>query len=213
MTNVQVASVFWGAAWQKPEGVALATKLNDFLKFIVGSSLIDQLAEYNTPTQRIGHGTFGGTTTLAAPVPAAVTTDESIRNLLRDAALHDANLPRPSKNTLYCVFTPAGVQVKDGADASCTVFCGYHNVMDAGIFYAVLPFPGCGGCLNGHTEFDSLTITTSHEMVEAITDPVPGQGWYDDTFGEIGDIDNTRVKRVGAFLVQKEWSNRARRPI
>ena len=213
MTSVQVATVFWGSAWQKPDGVALATKLNDFFRFIVGSSLIDQLAEYNTPAQRFGHGTFGGTSTIVTSEPAAVTTDVSIRNLLRDVALHDAHLPRPSKNTLYCVFTPAGVQVKDGADASCTVFCGYHNAMDAGIFYAALPFPGCAGCLNGHTEFDSLTITASHELVEAITDPVPGQGWYDDTFGEIGDIDNTQVKRVGAFLVQKEWSNRARRPI
>ena len=38
-------------------------------------------------------------------------------------------------------------------------------------------------------------------------------GTHDNTFGEIGDIDNTQVKRVGTFLVQKEWSNRARRPI
>src|SRR5207302_9519594 len=30
--------------------------------------------------------------------------------------------------------------------------------------------------------------TTSHELCEAITDPVPGEGWYDDTNGEIGDI-------------------------
>jgi len=25
-------------------------------------------------------------------------------------------------------------------------------------------------------------------LCEAITDPIPGQGWYDDANGEIGDI-------------------------
>jgi Kelch motif len=213
MTKVQVVSIFWGASWQQAQGATLANNLNDFLKFFVASSLIDSLSEYNTPTQRIERGTFGGTITVTASSPATITTDDSLRNLLRDLALNDPSLPRPSKNTLYCVFMPPGVQVKDGADASCTQFCGYHNVMDSGIFYAVLPYPGCSGCLNGHTDFDSLTITTSHEIVEAITDPVPGSGWYDNTFGEIGDIDNSQVKRVGAFLVQKEWSNRARRVI
>jgi len=55
-------------------------------------------------------------------------------------------------------------------------------------FTAVMPYPGCAGCLGGAAAFDALTSTTSHELCEAITDPIPGQGWYDDNNGEIGDI-------------------------
>jgi hypothetical protein len=39
---------------------------------------------------------------------------------------------------------------------------------------------------------DALTGTSSHELCEAITDPVPGASWYDDHNGEIGDIAWTR---------------------
>jgi len=57
--------------------------------------------------------------------------------------------------------------------------------------------------------FDSLTVTASHELCEAITDPVPGQGWYDDNNGEIGDICAWTTKTVGQYTVQQEWSNSA----
>jgi hypothetical protein len=33
--------------------------------------------------------------------------------------------------------------------------------------------------MGGMTNLEALTTTSSHELCEAITDPVPGQGWYD----------------------------------
>lgn len=33
-----------------------------------------------------------------------------------------------------------------------------------------------------------MTVIASHELCEAITDPIPGRGWYDDVNGEIGNI-------------------------
>jgi hypothetical protein len=56
---------------------------------------------------------------------------------------------------------------------------------------------------------DAMTLTSSHELCESITDPVPGQGWYDDANGEIGDICAWQAKTVAGFTVQKEWSNKA----
>jgi hypothetical protein len=53
------------------------------------------------------------------------------------------------------------------------------------------------------TSLDALTSTSSHELCEAITDPVPGQGWYD----EIGDICAWQTKQLGNYTVQLEWSN------
>lgn len=68
------------------------------------------------------------------------------------------------------------------------MFCGYHNDINAQIFYAVMPYPGCPGYTGNLDVEDALTSTSSHELCEAITDAVPGQGWYDDNNGEIGDI-------------------------
>jgi hypothetical protein len=45
------------------------------------------------------------------------------------------------------------------------------------------------------------------DLCEAITDAVPGQGWYDQTHGEIGDICAWQTKNVGQYTVQLEWSN------
>jgi hypothetical protein len=44
---------------------------------------------------------------------------------------------------------------------------------------------------------------------DANTDPLPGQGWYDENHGEIGDICAWQTKRIGSYTVQLEWSNRA----
>src|SRR2546427_343141 len=43
-----------------------------------------------------------------------------------------------------------------------------------------------------------------------ITDPVPGQGWYDDSNGEIGDVCAWQNKKLGTYEVQLLWSNRAK---
>ena len=70
-----------------------------------------------------------------------------------------------------------------------------------------MPFPGCAGCLGGLSVLKAITGTSSHELCEAITDPVPGTGWYDNANGEIGDICAWTFKTVAGHNVQKEWSN------
>jgi len=71
---------------------------------------------------------------------------------------------------------------------------------------AVVPYPNCSGCLGNLTTLDALTSVCSHELAEAITDPVPGQGWYDDANGEIGDICAWQNKMLGAYEVRLLWS-------
>jgi len=61
----------------------------------------------------------------------------------------------------------------------------------------------------GHNAIDALTSTSSHELCEPITDPIPGQGWYDDANGEIGDICARKSKKLGKYAVQLDCSNRA----
>jgi len=94
-----------------------------------------------------------------------------------------------------------------GGQLSCSGFCGYHDSIAGAIYYAVMPYPDCSGCVGALHVLDALTSTSSHELCEAVTDPVPGQGWYDDVNGEIGDICSWKTKKVGSWTVQLEWSN------
>ncbi len=89
------------------------------------------------------------------------------------------------------------------------LFCGYHNDISGQIYYAVMPYPGCAGCTGVLDAFAALTSTSSQELCEAVTDPIPGQGWYDDANGEIGDICARKTKTTGQYTVRLEWSNKA----
>jgi hypothetical protein len=212
LTAVKVFTVFWGSAWQQPPLSATAQGLNAFFNYILTSPLMDQLAEYSTPQQRIGYGSHVGTITLTTSDPAATLADSDIQQMLTDQIAANSAFPQPDANALYFVYLPGGVVVQQGGSSSCQAFCGYHDAFSAQsgqIYYGVIPYPDCSGCSVNLAVLDALTEVSSHELSEAITDPVPGQGWYDQNNGEIGDICAWQTKQVGNYLVQKEWSNNA----
>jgi hypothetical protein len=208
LTNVQVFTVFWGNAWQDANNAALVKQLNEFFDFILTSKLIDQLREYSVPGKTIGHGARTGSTTLTDSEPGATVQDSAIQEILA-TQIRSGTLPPSNSNSLYFVYLPPGTQAKHEQSASCRDFCGYHEATSTNIFYAVMPYPGCTGCEAGLATLDALTSTSSHELCEAITDPIPGQGWYDDANGEIGDICAWKTKTLGQYTVQLEWSNAA----
>jgi hypothetical protein len=206
---VQVFTIFWGTAWQQAPLSDMVQYMNSFFDYILTSSLMDQLAEYSTPHQQIGHGSRIGTTTLTTPEPASTVSDSDIQQMLQNAIANNSAFPQPGSNTLYFVFLPSGVTVQQGGSSSCSTFCGYHDAINGQIFYTVMPYPDCSGCMGNLTTQDALTSTSSHELCEAVTDPIPGQGWYDQNNGEIGDICAWQTKKVGNYTVQQEWSNKA----
>ncbi len=205
---VKLFAIFWGPAWQATPYSGLAGQIVQFFQFLVSSALIDQLAEYSVPGQTIGHGSFLGSATITQPALSHSVTDAAIQQMLQQEIQSGASVPKPDANTLYFVYLPPGTAVVQGGSRSCQAFCGYHDTFGNGIYYAVMPFPNCAGCLGGMADLDALTSTSSHELCEAITDPVPGQGWYDDVHGEIGDICAWQTKKLGNYTVQLEWSNR-----
>ncbi len=208
ISQVEVFTIFWGSGWHQASANPLIAKINDFFDFILTSALMDQLAEYDVPQYSIGHGKRTGTQTISDPDVTATVDDSGIQKMLEQQVAAGA-LPKSNANLLYFVFLPSGVTVTQGGSASCKVFCGYHDATAQQIFYAVMPFPDCSGCSAHLSAFDALTVTASHELCEAITDPVPGQGWYDNQNGEIGDICPWQTKKVGQYTIQKEWSNKA----
>ncbi|KAJ3329150.1 hypothetical protein HDU76_008522 [Blyttiomyces sp. JEL0837] len=81
-----------------------------------------------------------------------------------------------------------------------------------------------GGCGSAATTFQNLCSVSSHEIVEATTDPAIGvvtgstvaapAAWYNSASGEIGDLCNAQQGTVVGgdgvtYTVQKEWSNKA----
>jgi hypothetical protein len=209
LVAVEVFTIFWGAAWQDAAGSALAGQINQFFDDILTSPLIDQLAEYSVPGLSIGHGKRTGSLTITAPALTSSVADTAIQHMLQQEIARNPAVPPPSPNALYFIYLPLGVRVVQGGSASCQGFCGYHNDISGQIFYAVMPYPGCAGCTGGLATLEALTSTSSHELCEAITDPIPGQGWYDDANGEIGDLCAWKTKTVGNYTVQLEWSNQA----
>jgi hypothetical protein len=209
LTAIEVFTVFWGAAWQQGNPKTMVSKINQFFDFILTSALIDQLSEYSVPGKTIGHGRRTGTTTVTTPKLGPSISDTAIQHMLQQEISTNAAIPHPTRNSLYFIYLPPGVRAVLGGSASCQAFCGYHNDISGQIFYAVMPYAGCAGCLGGLSTLDALTSTSSHELCESITDPIPGQGWYDDVHGEIGDICAWKTKKLGGYTVQLEWSNKA----
>jgi hypothetical protein len=211
LANVEVFTVFWGTGWKTSPQADTAKKINNFFTDILKSSLITQLAEYNVPKFKFGNGKLTGTITITAGAPKLSITDSQIQLQLTKWIGSNKSFPKPGKNTLYFIYFDKGITVSMGGSKSCSSFCGYHDAIGSKTFYAVMPYPGCAGCLGGMNELDALTATSSHELCEAMTDAVPGSGWYDDVNGEIGDICAWQFKKIGVHTVQQEWSNKQKK--
>jgi hypothetical protein len=211
LAQVEVYTLYLGSAWAAPALGKIANDINKFFDSVLASDLIGGLSEYSTGPYHIASGRFIGTTILSDVEPANSVTDEWIRSKLVELTNPGSALPSPSSNLLYFVYLPPGVSLVLGGSKSCQAFCGYHDQIDGKLFYAAMPYPNCNGCLGSLSTFQALTSTSSHELCEAITDPIPGEGWYDDANGEIGDICAWQTRQAGAYTVQLEWSNKNNR--
>ena len=147
LDSVKVFTIFWGQVWQTSPNSSLAVQVNQFFRFVVSSALVDQLAEYSVPGQPIGHGSFIGTVTITQPTLSHSVTDAAIQKTLQQQIQSNASVPNPDANTLYFIYLPPGTAVVQGGSRSCQAFCGYHSAIAGTIFYAVMPYPGCTGCI------------------------------------------------------------------
>jgi hypothetical protein len=210
LTHVNVVPVYWNSS------VAYRTNLNSFYASIVTSSIYTSLLpQYSA----IGAGTVG--TAFVGSKTAGSYTDAQVQAYL-NTLFTAGSIPAPNASNYYPVHFPPSTSItaSDGT-RSCVTWCAYHGTYvrnGVNVNYGIIPDQGgscAGGCGSNSQRVNNLTSVSSHELVEATTDPAvglattyaPPLAWYNATYGEIGDICNAQQATLGSYVVQKEWSN------
>ncbi len=202
---------------------------------------------HESTNQSFSQGKYVSTITIT-PSKAVLAKIAANRNALDDADIQaelDAQikagkLPKPNGNTLFMMHFPAGLTITntDGTTVarSCQEFCAFHsgfksaNDPSVNVYYGVMPdltSISCMGCNGGASPIVGLTVSASHELMEAASDafPTPGshpdypQAWNDVNGEEIGDLCQsnvaqlktkaTRTVKAKTFIVQQIWDNKA----
>lgn len=236
--TAQVFAVFW-----EPTGTFVDASYNDLLKRYFGdvgsSPLYHNNTQYTDSTGKAPqNSTLGGTwvDTAAYPTPAGagvpVIFDADIQNEVTHAM--SVNSWTAGVNHIFFVFLSLNEYLCiDSTLQQCSApaggFCAYHDAFGATsspVIYAAMPYDGndLAGCYalssspNNDPAADAEISTTSHEQIEAATDPEPPSGWIDANGQEIGDkcayvygtlnADGSNVNWNGhAYVVQSEWDN------
>ncbi len=168
----------------------------------------------------VGPAVSAGHVTIPVGPPARMS-DAEVQAWLR-ARLADGTLPAPTDQSIYLLYYPQTTTItfddSSGSAASCQVFLGYHSTIDVAsgggtvpVAYAVIN--RCRG------DLDEVTVTASHELTEASTDPRPidnttaGYVTLDDNAwtglgGENGDMcAGVSGVREGGFALTRVWNN------
>lgn len=214
LSRVKVHIVYWG------NGVSagLKSQLNNFYSSIVDSTYMDQLAEYSTPSQKIGRGSLGETIVIQ-PKNRSHSLSQAAMEQELEWQVSSGALPKPDADSLYMIHFPDGYSIDISFGTSCQSWYADHEVYRSAkvgdIFYAMFP---CGSA--GTDAVSQLTEAASHELAEAITDPyAPLNGvtpaapaaWLTPGADEIGDLCAWNAARLVTksqnFTVQSEWLN------
>ncbi len=210
LTTNKTMAVFWGSQWSATSFQGdKVTGLDSFFSGMSGSKIEGVASEYSgiqNSSQYLGH-TFD----LSAAPNGAPTTSQAVA----EACKVTNNAPDPS--AIYFLYTSTG--------AGHVSYCAWHSYGNcsngAAVQVAYMPnIDGLAGCdpqdtWTTHSQgLAALANVTSHEMIEAITDPRNG-GWYDGAGSEIGDkcawsFHSVETLANGSqWKLQMEWSNNA----
>jgi hypothetical protein len=218
----EVEFLLYGGVWGTDATLqGQSSQLEGFVQTLVNSGYMDMLNQYG-----VGRGSF-----IDAQVDTSVaptTIDDTQLQPILAGDINSGLLVAPDRNTVYIILTPPGTEVtfKDsqgtlntsGTEPNTPHFAGYHDAIPGTLktspaYYAVVPFPGgVNGSDSGLTTVQQVTVTISHELAEAATDPDTVGGWFDDSQsqndgGEIADLANGGYGTVLNYDVQYIWSN------
>jgi hypothetical protein len=167
----------------------------------------------------VGAGTYVASARLTSAAPATLS-DDDLHVLLQ--SLFDAGtLPAPNGHRLYMIYPPAGTVVTSFGAIGCEAFQAYHSALDvtasdagpaAKAIYAVTP--RCADT-SGFSALDFVTWGSSHEAMEAASDPIAAQpAWRIDTQslatpepGENADLCAGQPVKIEGHMITRNWSN------
>jgi hypothetical protein len=173
-----------------------------------------------------------GTATVGAPIHVADAPSSIEEGQIEDwlAGMLDGtheDFGRPDPNAIYTIFYPPGTAIEQGGGVSCKDFGAFHgqtSVGDVHVAYAAIPrcesYATLTSTIGG---IDFVTFSTSHELLEAATDPFgDAYNQVDDAHAIWGMIFNNEVGDLCARgqewtsatdelgpAVQRMWSNTA----
>ena len=194
LRSPDVVPVYVGAYWQTTQGKQDRVRNDAAMAALVkdpGQTAIWK--EY-----RGGPGTTSPSKVLAA-VSHREFSKEDVEALV-EAQIRAGNLDASDPERVFTLVLPPGATLHDGEASSTAGLGGFHGNVTARdghpVYYAVVVYSErSGDTVNGidftGTPIDNVTITESHEVTEAVTDPDVGLaiqsgdprylGWYDDT--------------------------------
>ncbi len=189
----------------------------------------------------VGPATAGAHVSLPAP-PATAYTDSkaaasSTFKAFLNAQIASGAIPAPDESTLLVVYVPptSTITLTDNGTVigrSCAQFRGYHDSTTPVAGDSPTPYVTIPECAPepdaGLSSLDSLTLAASHEVVEAVTDPIESPttlgyyldlsapasvGWNAILGGEAADLcvdllglHGDRAATDG-YVLQRVWSN------
>ncbi len=223
---VKVYTIFWqpaGRTFSKNYKSLLQRFFNDFGQTSVFNIIHQYKDNQGNNPQSVS---LGGTWTDTRAYPSrGFVTDADLRNEAVRAAQTkgwSANL-----SSIFFVYTTADeIVCFDSSQSGCsdTSFCAYHDGFNrSGTTYLYGSIPderGCGitGSPNNDISADGSIDSSSHELMEAMSDALPSSGWSNPQVGEIGDpcahtygptdSNGGDVSANGhSYLIQPEYSN------
>lgn len=216
--------------WQPTNNVSANyhSLIQRFFGDIGGSTLYHNNTQYTqTGGGNPSNATFAGSFVDTAAYPESPLLDSDIQHEVSHA--QSVNGWASATNNIFFVFLQRNQDLCfDSSLSQCAsnTFCAYHSTFGTNTVYAAMPYAASFRCrATGQTEPNNdeadLTINvTSHEEIEAATDPLLN-AWFDGSGQEIGDKCNFNFGPTNAqggditinghpYEVQKEWDNRVR---
>lgn len=212
--------------------------INRYFNDVGGSSLYQINKQY---TDAQGHaplnsqlaGTWVDQTNYPATAssPANTIFDIDIQNEVTHAM--QTNGWSASINNIFFVFTERNedlcendIQGNPTTNCASNTFCAYHSFFGANTIYAAMPYAASFSCNQqidpntsgpNNNDADQTINVTSHEQIEAATDPMLN-AWFDSqgeeigdkcawTFGPVNSQGADAVMSSHPYLVQQEWNN------
>lgn len=188
--HVEVYNVFYGRGWNGNPGPQLRNNLDRFQAEITRSPYLAQLGEYG-----VGQGKYGGDDLVTgidnSPAAGKTVTETDIQRMLASEILagliSPGHLPDENGQRVYFVYLAPNLQsgrdlpTKDNPLGSNGHHGSFQMTIQQGfikkpetIYYAVIVNPIGNESMYNHPElttFQELTVVSSHELAEAVTDP------------------------------------------